>query len=201
MTSKLPIELARRTFKRTGVARTHELERAGVNRTQLRRLVDAGELERLGRGLYRLADAEHTELTNLVEAARRVPTGVICLLSALRFHGLTTQNPFEVWMAVDHKAWRPVASHPPLRLVFLSGRPLAEGVETHTVAGVPLHVFGAAKTVADCFKFRNKIGIDVAVEALREYQRRFPKALDAVWRFAEVDRVARVLRPYLESLE
>jgi predicted transcriptional regulator of viral defense system len=124
---------------------------------------------------------------------------VVCLLSALRFHGLTTQNPFEVWMAIDRKAWRPRVEHPPLRLFYLSGSPLFEGVEEHEVSNVTVRVFSAAKTVADCFKFRNKIGTDVAVEALREYRRHHPKRLEAVWRFAEVDRVARVIRPYLEA--
>lgn len=130
-----------------------------------------------------------------------MPRGVVCLLSALRFHGLTTQNPFEVWMAIERKAWRPLVEHPPLRLVYLSGPSLREGIEGHEVDGVAVSVFSPAKTVADCFKFRNKIGTDVAVEALRDYQRQHPKELEAVWRFAEIDRVARVLLPYLESLE
>jgi len=128
-----------------------------------------------------------------------VPEGVICLLSALRFHGLTTQNPFEVWIAIDRKAWRPRVAHPPLRLFYLSGPALKEGVEEHEISGVTVRVFSAAKTVADCFKFRNKIGIDVAVEALREYRRTHPKHLDAIWRFAQVDRVTRVIQPYLEA--
>jgi len=101
------------------------------------------------------------------QVARRVPDGVVCLLSALRFHRLTIQNPFEVWLAIDHKAWRPRIEHPPPRLVHLSGPSLAEGVEVHDVGGVPVRVFAAAKTVADCFKFRRKIGTDVAVEALK----------------------------------
>jgi predicted transcriptional regulator of viral defense system len=125
---------------------------------------------------------------------------VICLLSALRFHGLTTQNPFEVWMAIDQKAWRPKSEHPPLRFVFLSGAAMSQGVETHVAGGWPVRVFSAAKTVADCFKFRNKIGTDVAVEALRDFSRRHPKQLEEVWRFAEVDRVTHVIQPYLESL-
>jgi predicted transcriptional regulator of viral defense system len=186
-------------LKRVGIARTRELERSGISRTQLRRLVERGQIERVGRGLYRQPDAPLTERQHLAEAARRVPGGVVCLLSALRFHGLTTQNPFEVWMAIDRKAWRPRVEHPPLRLFYLSGPTLVEGVEEHKVSNVTVRVFSAAKTVADCFKFRNKIGTDVAIEALREYRRRHPKRLEAVWRFAEVDRVARVIRPYLEA--
>lgn len=136
----------------------------------------------------------------MAHAARLVPGGVVCLLSALRFHDLTTQNPFEVWMAIDRKAWRPRPEHPPLRLLFLSGAALHEGVEEHDVDGVPVHVFSVAKTVADCFKFRHKIGIDVALEALRAYRRTRAKQMEAVWRFAEVDRVTRVMQPYLEAI-
>jgi predicted transcriptional regulator of viral defense system len=162
--------------------------------------VAAGDVQRVGRGLYRLPDAPVTEHQDLTTAARRVPEGVVCLMSALRFHGLTTQNPFEVWMAVGHKAWRPAPDHPPLRLVFLTGPALSAGAEEHDIGGVKVRVFSAAKTVADCFKFRNKIGIDVAVEALRDFRRMHPKRLQEVWKFAQVDRVARVIQPYLESV-
>jgi len=191
---------AKRVLQNMGIARSRDLEQAGVTRTQLRRLVERGQIERLGRGLYSLPGGLQTEFRDFGEAARRVPAGVICLLSALRFHGLTTQNPFEVWMAIDGKAWRPQVEHPPLRLIYLSGPSLIEGVEHHKVDRVSIRVFSAAKTVADCFKFRNKIGIDVAVEALRDYRRRHPKNIEAVWRFAHVDRVGSVLRPYLESI-
>lgn len=187
-------------MQRMGIARSRDLEQAGVSRTQLRRLVSRGLLERVGRGLYRVPEAPVTERQHLAEAARRVPGGVICLLSALRFHGLTTQNPFEIWMAIDRKAWRPRLEHPRLRLFYLSGPALKEGVEEHRISAVTVRVFSAAKTVADCFKFRNKIGIDVAVEALREYREMYPKQLEILWRFAEVDRVTRVIRPYLEAM-
>jgi predicted transcriptional regulator of viral defense system len=186
-------------LKRAGIVRTRDLEQAGISRTRLRRLRDRGLLERMGRGLYGLPGAQLTERHDFAEAARRAPGGVICLLSALRFHGLTTQNPFEVWLAIDRKAWRPRVAHPPLRLFYLSGQSLKEGVEEHSISGVTVRIFSPAKTVADCFKFRNKIGTDVAIEALREYRRARPKQLDAVWKFAEVDRVTRVIRPYLEA--
>ncbi len=199
MTNEKPTDRTLRLLKRVGIARSRDLERAGVSRTHLRRLREQGLIERVGRGLYGLPGAVLTERHHLAEAARRVPSGIVCLLSALRFHGLTTQNPFEVWMAIDRKAWRPRVAHPPLRLFYLSGRSLKEGVEEHKISGVTVRVFSAAKTVADCFKFRNKIGTDVAVEALREYRRTRPKQLDALWRFAEVDRVTRVIRPYLEA--
>ncbi|HUX13763.1 MAG TPA: AbiEi antitoxin N-terminal domain-containing protein [Spirochaetia bacterium] len=184
----------------TGIARSRDLERAGISRTQIRRLVDQKVIERVGRGLYRRPEDPLTEKSDLAHAARLVPEGVICLLSALRFQGLSTQNPFEVWMAIDRSSWRPRAQHPPLRIIYLSGDTLSEGVEEHNAEGVQLRVFSAAKTVADCFKFRNKIGTDVAVEALRDYRRTYPKRLDELWRFAEIDRVTRVMRPYLEAV-
>jgi predicted transcriptional regulator of viral defense system len=187
-------------LKRAGIARSRDLVAAGVPRTQIRRLADQGSLKSAGRGLYRSPAAPITESHDLARVCRLVPNGVVCLLSALRFHGLTTQNPFEVWLAIDQKAWRPKISHPRLRLTYLSGPALHEGIETHQVDGVPVRVFSAAKTVADCFKFRNKIGTDVAVEALRDYRRQNPKSLDALWRMAETDRVTRVIRPYMEAL-
>ncbi len=195
-----PTDQALGLLERVGIARTRDLERQGISRTQLQRLLARGLIERVGRGLYSLPGSPRTERHHLAVAARRVPDGVICLLTALRFHGLTTQNPFEIWMAIDRKAWRPRADSPPLRLVYLSGLPLREGVEEHDVSGVAVRVFSPAKSVADSFKFRNRIGTDVAVEALRDYRRIHPKHLEAVWRFAQVDRVTRVIQPYLEAI-
>ncbi len=193
-------DLAKGLLGRTGVARSRDLERAGISRTELRRLRERGVVERVGRGMYTLPGAVLSERHHLAEAARRVPGGVVCLLSALRFHGLTTQNPFEVWMAIDRKAWRPRVEQPPLRLVYLSGATLRGGIEEHDVGGVTVRVFSAAKTVADCFKFRNKIGTDVGVEALRDYRRLHSKQFATLWHFAEIDRMTRVMRPYLEAI-
>jgi predicted transcriptional regulator of viral defense system len=137
---------------------------------------------------------------SLASASVRVPGGVICLLSALRFHGLTTQAPSEIWLAIDWKARAPKAGSPVLRVVRMSGEALRAGVEEHKVEGVAVRVFSAAKTVADCFKFRNKIGLDVALEALREYRRAHRGGVDVLWRFARVCRVAEVMRPYLEAM-
>jgi len=187
-------------LKKKGLARSRDLEAAGLSRTQIRRLAEKGVLEKVGRGLYRSPKTGSSERADLAQAARRVPGGVICLLSALRFHRLTTQNPFEVWMAIGAKAWRPRPGHPPLRLIYLAENSLQEGVEEHKADGVPLRVFSPARTVVDCFRFRNKVGIDVAMEALREYRRVHPKGLDAVWRFAERGRMAKVMMPYLEAV-
>ena len=172
----------------------------GVTRTALGRLVAAGTIERVGRGLYAGVNAKVTEQHTLVEAATRVPRGVISLLSALRFHGLTTQNPHEVWLAIDVKARKPAADWPPIHIVRFSGEALTYGVEAHTVEGVLLHVTSREKTVADCFKYRNKIGLDVALEALGEYLRGRRRSVDNLVRAADVCRVARVMRPYIESL-
>ena len=200
MTHDTPAERALKLLAERGVARSRDLERAGVTRTQVRRLSERGVIERVGYGLYRDPRAELSELADLAEASRRVPDGVVCLLSALRFHRLGTQNPFEVWLAIDRKAWRPRVEHPPLRLVYLSGASFEEGVEVHDVGGGPVRVYCAAKTVADCFKFRHKIGTDVAVEALRSFRESRPKELTDVWRYAQTDRVGRVIAPYLEAL-
>jgi predicted transcriptional regulator of viral defense system len=180
--------------------RSIDFEAHGVSRATVQRLCERGILRRLGRGIYGLADAELTEHHTLAEAARRVPAGVVCLLSALRFHELTTQNPFEVWLAIDGKAFKPKVDWPPVRIVRFSGAALTFGVEEHDVEGVPVRVTSPAKTVADCFKYRNKIGVDVAVEALAAYRRERRGSVDELLRAAAVDRVAVVLRPYLESL-
>jgi predicted transcriptional regulator of viral defense system len=197
---KTPSEKAVALVRRTGIIRARELTREGVTREHLRRLLQRGQLQRIGVGLYSLPGADISEHRSLAEACSRVPRGVICLLSALRFHNLTTQNPFEVWMAIPHKAWRPKGEGVRLRLMHLSGHALTSGVEEHRIEGVPVRIFNPAKTVADCFKFRNKIGLDVALEALRDYRRKHRSGMDELWRFAKVCRVTAVMRPYLEAL-
>ncbi len=185
--------------RKQGVLRPRDLDRLGIPRATLSRLAARGLVERASRGLYRLTDADATEHRALAEVCKRVPHGVVCLLSALQFHGLTTQAPFEVWLAIDVKARKPRVDDPALRIVRFSGKALTFGVEVHHVEGVEVRLTSPAKTVADCFKYRNKIGLDVAVEALRDYRRQ-KRSLDALWRAAAVCRVAAVIRPYLESL-
>ncbi|MBI2080332.1 MAG: type IV toxin-antitoxin system AbiEi family antitoxin domain-containing protein, partial [candidate division NC10 bacterium] len=153
--------------RQAGVLRPRDLDRHGIQREHLQRLLRRGQVERVGRGLYTLPGAAPTEHQSLVEACKRVPRGVVCLLSALRFHELTTQIPFEVWIAIDQKAWRPRRGSPRLRIVHLSGKALKSGVDEHRVKGATIRVYSPAKTVVDCFKFRNKTGLDVALEALR----------------------------------
>ena len=184
---------------RRGVLRPRDLEAVGIPRTWIYRLHGRGELERVGRGLYRLPHACVTASHTLAEVAKRIPRGVICLLSALRFHGLTTQLPHDVWMAIDVKAWRPRAMDMPVRIVRFSGQALTEGVERHAIEGVEVKIYSAPKTVADCFKYRNKIGLDVAIEALRDFIRQRNGSIDELWRFAKICRVTKVIRPYLEA--
>lgn len=186
--------------KRTGILRPRDLDAMHIPRIYLSRMLNSGQLERIGRGLYVAAGGSNREHQTLIEASKRVPKGVICLLSALRFHNLTTQAPREVWLAIGEKAWRPRLTSPPLRTVRFSGRALREGVETHQVEGVAVQVYSTAKTVADCFKYRNKIGLDVALEALRECWRARRCTIDELWRYAKVCRVQNVMRPYLEAM-
>ncbi len=200
MTPQTAENKAARLLRKTGVARARDFERLAISGTQLRRLRERGVIERVGRGLYTLPGAVLTEHHSLAEAARRVPAGVVTLLTARRFHGLTTQNPSEVWMAIDRKAWRPKQGNPRLRLVHMSGESFRQGVEAHDVGGVRVPVYSAAKTVADCFKFRNKIGLDVAVEALRDFSRLHRGGATELARFARIDRVSRVMQPYLDSI-
>lgn len=184
----------------SGMIRPKELDRYGIPRRYLYRLEQDGKLQRVGRGLYALPDAEPSENRSLAEAAKHVPKGVICLLSALRFHELTTQAPFEVWMAIGQKAWRPRVEYPPLRVVRFSGAALREGIEEHVIEGVRVPVYSPAKTVADCFRYRNKIGLDVAIEALRECLRAQRCNRNDLWHYAGVCRVQNVIRPYLEAV-
>lgn len=190
----------RSAFRSAMVLRPRELAVHGINRVQLGAAVQAGALERIGRGLYMLPGAPVTAQHTFAEMAKRIPNGVFCLLTALRFHSLGTQNPHEVWVALGHKAWRPRTNGVSLRLVHFSGAALHEGCETHVVEGVPVKVYNPAKTVADCFKFRHKLGIDVALEALRETWRARRATMKELTHYARVCRVAKVMQPYLETL-
>ena len=185
--------------KRQPLVRPRDVEARGIARESLLRLFRQGLLVRQSRGVYALPESPVTEHHTLAIAAKKTPGGVICLLSALRFHGLTTQDPHEVWMAIDFKAHKPSAASPALRVVRFSGPALLEGIEHHTLEGVRVSIYSAAKTVADCFKYRNKLGVDVAIEALRDALRARKTTVDEIHRFAKVCRVANVIRPYLES--
>lgn len=183
-----------------GLIRPRDLTERGLPTVALTRLVRQGRLQRVGRGLYALPDRPVSEHNALAEVARKHPQAIVCLLSALRFHDLTTQSPFEVWLAIPNKARAPKLDYPPLRIVRFSGAALTRGVEHHVIDGVPVRVTSVARTVADCFKFRNKIGLDVALESLQEAWRAKRASMDELWRYATLCRVPNVMRPYMESL-
>ncbi len=205
--SRMPTSKAERVIervRRAGLLRPRDLAAEGITHQYLQSLHRRGLLARTGRGLYTLPDAAERfdEHAALAEVAKRLPGAVLCLLSALRFHNLTTQAPFEVWVAVEHSAYVPPASSRPLplRVVYFSGAAFTAGIEEHDVNGVVVRVYNPAKTVADCFKYRNKIGLDVALEALRETWRERRATMDDLWRYAKICHVSTVMRPYLTSL-
>ncbi|MFK0571952.1 type IV toxin-antitoxin system AbiEi family antitoxin domain-containing protein [Endozoicomonas sp.] len=183
-----------------GLIRSRDITARGLPRVALTRLVREGLLIRLDRGLYALPDRQVSEHGSLAEVASKYPDGIVCLLSALRVHGLTTQSPFNVWLAIPNKDRSPKMDYPPLRIVRFSGKALTEGIEEHVIDGVTVHMTNVARTVVDCFKFRNKIGLDVALESLREAWGNKRVSMDDLWRYAVLFRVANVMRPYMESL-
>lgn len=191
---------AKRRTRGRAVARTHELERRGYSRAELARLSAEGVFERPARGVYLDRAASRSRHRDLLIVAARVPEAVFCLSTALAFHGLTTEMPHEIWIALSLKARTPALESPPLRVVRLSAAPLQSGIEEHVEHGVTLRVFSPAKTVADCFKFRSRVGTDVAVAALREAWQRRLFTIDELWHFARVCRVTTVVRPWIEAL-
>ena len=186
--------------KHGGVMRMVEAVRAGVHRRTLYVLRDAGILEQLSRGLYRLADAAPLGNPDLVTVARRVPRGVLCLVSALAYHDLTTQVPHEVYLAVPRDSEPPRIDYPPVRVFRFGTQAFAAGIETHHLEGTPVRVYSREKTLADCFKYRNKIGLDTALEALKRYQEQGRIDAEALVRHAQTCRVAKVMCPYLEAV-
>jgi predicted transcriptional regulator of viral defense system len=190
------LEMAR---KQT-LLRARDLAKHGLPTMALSRLVAAGKLQRVTRGVYSLPQRPISAHRSLAEVAIRVPRGVVCLLSALRVHGIGTQAPFEVWLAIPQTMPAPRLEQPALRVVRMSGSALSQGIERVEVDGVSVPVFKLAKTVADCFKYRNKIGLDVALEALSEAWRARRVTMDELWHYATIDRVHNVMRPYLEAL-
>ena len=194
--SKRILDLA----KKQQIIRSKDASALGVPRNYLSRFVQKGRLKKVGRGLYTSTSSPITEHRSLLAASYRVPKGVICLLSALQFHKFTTQAPHQIWMAINVKAWTPRITAPAIRFVRMSGTALHFGVKEYPVHGGRLKVYTPAKTVADCFKFRHKIGMDVALEALRECRRLKRASMDELWAAAKACRVANIIRPYLESL-
>ena len=193
-------EQAQLIARRNGILSASEARRSGIHSQILFRLVAEGVLERVGPGRYRLTDAPISEHHSLILAATAIPNGIICLFSALNFHNIGTTVPSSVWIALDRRARIPTVPWPPLRVVRFGGTSLTAGVEIHTLEGTPVHVYGVAKTIADLFKYRNKIGLDVALEALKEVWSNGRVQMDELMDFARICRVERVIRPYLEAV-
>lgn len=187
-------------FSKVGVLRSRDFVSLGVPRAACAELLSEGVLYRSGRGLYGLTSREVSEHRSLAEVSARVPNGVICLLSALAFHEITTQNPPSVWLAVDRKARYPRVDYPPIEVVRFSGPGLVEGVEPHAIEGVSVKITNVARTVVDCFKYRNKLGLDIALEALTDAWALKRLNLDEVSHFASLARMENVMKPYLATL-
>lgn len=183
-----------------GIVRPRDVEALGIPREYLIRLWRKGQLERIKRGMYSLPDAQVSEHRSLMEVAKQAPNAVICLISALDFHELTTQIPHEVWIAIEKSSWKPNIDYPSLNVSYFSRQSFLYGIQEHDINGVTMKIYNPAKTVADCFKFRSKIGQDVAIEALRETWRQGKASMNELWEAAKVCRVARVMRPYLEAI-
>lgn len=198
--SRTQRELAQSLLKSQSIMRLAELRQGGVTAATISRMVRAGEVIRLSRGVYQLADAELDPHHSLAEAATRVPRGTVCLVSALAFHGLTDQLPSKVWMAIGSRDWAPKRSEADIRIVRFTDSLLSESVDTYVIEGVSVRIFGAAKTVVDCFRHRGKVGLSVVIDGLQEALRQRKATPAEVARQAEKGGVATVIRPYLEAL-
>jgi predicted transcriptional regulator of viral defense system len=185
---------------RRGPIRARDLDAAEIPRAYLRRLVERGVLEQAGRGLYRLTSADATELRSVADVAAHAPEGIICLLSALQLHGLTTELPHAVWLMIDTRARAPKIETPAVEIVRAHGRARSHGVETRRIEGVPVKLTSPAKTVADCFRYRRHVGLEVAIAALRDYVSKKAGSVDALVAAARADRAYSIVRPYLEAL-
>jgi len=200
MQNEKKIEQILHLIGQKGILRPRELGEYNIPRIYLKRLYDRGLLNRSGRGLYALADSEVTEHHTLAQVSKRIPHGVVCLISALQFHNLTTQMPFEVWIATEKHTRKNRISYPTIRFAYFSQDAFSSGIEEHTIEGVPVKIYSPPKTIADCFKYRNKIGLDVALEALRIYRKRSDFSYDRLWGYARICRIDKIMKPYLEAL-
>ncbi len=187
-------------YRNGGIMRSSEARRLGIHPQTLSRMVDAGRLVKEERGLYRLAETELSGNADLIQVAKLVPRGIVCLISALSFHGLTTQIPNKVYLAIPQAMKKPKLTYPPLDVVWLSRQVYSSGIESYELDGITVQIYNREKTIADCFKFRNKIGLDVAIEGLKEYLRLADRSIDDLMHYAAVDRVQKVMRPYLAAL-
>ena len=186
--------------KEKGIIQANDLEPLGIARNYLYKLCKEGLLNKTARGMYMLPNAPITENQNFIEIAKKIPNAVVCLISALSFHGITTQIPHEIWIAVPRDTWRPSMDYPPLHYTVLTKNVYNFGIQEVNINGTIVKIYSPAKTIADCFKFRNIVGVDVAIEALREVWRSRKATMDELAEAAEVNRVSKIMRPYLEAI-
>jgi predicted transcriptional regulator of viral defense system len=199
MTSLNKDKAAELIFRKHGILRASQAIKSGIHPEKLYQLRDRGVITQISRGVYRLSDAEELSNPDLVMVSTKIPQGIICLISALSFYDLTTQIPHAVYIALPNKAWQPQLDYPPIKIYRMSGQALTEGIKTYTLDSVKVRIYCPAKTVADCFKFRNKIGLDVAIEALKEYRsHKYP--IKDLLKYARICRVEKIITPYLEAL-
>jgi len=190
------LELARKK----GIIRAEDVKAAGISRNYLYRMHSEGLLAKIAVGLYTLPESPVTENSSLAEVAKRLPKAVVCLISALSYHEITTQIPHQIWLTIPKSSWRPNVDYPPLNLTYVSDPAYSFGIQEHVINGVEVKIYSPAKTVADCFKFRNKVGLDVAIEALREAWRSRKVTIDEMVMAAGIDRVSKIMRPYMEAI-
>ncbi len=183
-----------------GILRTGEAKKLGINEPILIQMCDEGLLVRESRGLYRLADLPPLSKPDLVQIASRVPNSIVCLISALSYYQLTTQIPYKVYIALPRETKAPRIDYPPLDIIYLSQKPYLAGVEEHILDGVSVRIYSREKTIADCFKFRDKIGLDIALEALKDYLRHPNRNIGEILDYARINRVEKIIRPYLQAV-
>ena len=185
-------------IKTNGIISPKEIEEKNISRQYVYRLCKKGKLKKISRGLYKLPNKKFSENEILLEVAHRMPNAIICLLTALRFHNMTVQNPFKIWIAIHHKAHTPKINMP-IKIIRMTGEAFTEGNVKYNIDNMQVNIYNPAKTVADCFKFRNKIGMEVVLEALREYIEQQKGSIDELWKYAKIDRVHNIIRPYIEA--
>jgi len=199
MTKKTFVKAEKIFRNHNGILRTGQAKKLGIDQPILIQMWKEGLLIKEARGLYRLADLPPLSNPDFVQVALRVPDSIICLISALNFHQLTTQIPYRVYIALPQKVKPPRLEYPPLDIVYLSPKPYLAGIEEHTLDRFPVRIYSREKTVADCFKFRNKIGLDIALEALKDYVRQPGRDIPKILEFARINRVEKIIRPYLQG--
>lgn len=200
MTSQTQRDRLIKLFESTPILKSREIVEHHIDPKTVQRMVESGEVQRIARGIYARPDLEPESHHSLVEAQMIVDTGIVCLLSALSYHEIGTQIPRWVWMAVSRGTRLPKTPNHPIKVVTFTGEAFSEGIEEHEIEGFTVHIYSAAKTVADCFKYRNKIGTDVALEALREALQTRKAAVEEILHYADICRVRNVMMPYLESV-